>query len=209
MLAVHFGAGNIGRGFIGLLLNEAGYHTTFVDVNKEIVDLLNERNEYKVVLAAESKNEVIVSDVSALNSMTEPEKVIEAIAKADLITTAVGPNILPIIAKLLAKGLQERVKSNKSPLNVIACENLIGGSTLLKKHVYEQIDETEKGMFDQWFAFPDAAVDRIVPNQVNDDKLLVMVEPYYEWVVDQSMMVGETPAIKGITFVEAFLYRIT
>ncbi|MFC0560467.1 mannitol-1-phosphate 5-dehydrogenase [Halalkalibacter alkalisediminis] len=203
MLAVHFGAGNIGRGFIGLLLNEAGYHTTFVDVNKEIVDLLNERNEYNVVLAAESKDEVTVNHVSALNSMTEAEKVIEAIGKADLITTAVGPNILPIIAKLLTEGLQERVKTNQTPLNVIACENLIGGSTLLKKHVYNQLDETEKSIMDQVIGFPDAAVDRIVPNQVNDDKLLVMVEPYYEWVVDQSMLVGKQPIIKGITFVEA------
>lgn len=131
MLAVHFGAGNIGRGFIGLLLNEAGYHTTFVDVNKEIVDLLNERNEYNVVLAAESKGEVTVKNVSALNSMTEAEKVVEAIGKADLITTAVGPNILPIIAKLIAEGLKQRVKKNQTPLNIIAFERCINRKILL------------------------------------------------------------------------------
>ncbi|ARK28587.1 mannitol-1-phosphate 5-dehydrogenase [Halalkalibacter krulwichiae] len=202
MRAVHFGAGNIGRGFIGLLLNESGFHTTFVDVNSEIVELLNERQEYKVVLAANSKDEVLVNDVSAINSITEKELVIEAIAKADLVTTAVGPNILAVIAPLLAKGLSERVKENRTPLNVIACENLIGGSTLLKEHVYSHLSEADQALIKQLVAFPDAAVDRIVPNQSNEDKLLVMVEPYYEWVVDESMLIGEKPAVKGITYVE-------
>jgi mannitol-1-phosphate 5-dehydrogenase len=202
MQAVHFGAGNIGRGFIGLLLNQSGYHTAFVDVNKEIVDLLNARKEYQVVLAAESKDEITVNNVSAINSMTDRDKVIEAIIKADIITTAVGPNILPIIAEVLRDGLREKVKINSAPLNVIACENLIGGSELLKKHVYDRLVESEKDQFDQLVAFPNAAVDRIVPNQVNEDKLMVMVEPYFEWVVDQAMMIGEIPSIKGITFVE-------
>ncbi|TWI54677.1 mannitol-1-phosphate 5-dehydrogenase [Halalkalibacter nanhaiisediminis] len=202
MLAVHFGAGNIGRGFIGLLLNQSGYHTTFVDVNGEIVDLINEKQEYRVVLADQTKEEVSVTNVSAINSMNDPEKVIDAIVKADIVTTAVGPNILPIIAKSIVAGLRKRVAENKKDLSIIACENLIGGSTLLKNSVYEGLSGEEKGEFDQYFSFPDAAVDRIVPNQTNDDKLMVTVEPYYEWVVDQSMIKGEVPPVKGVTFVD-------
>lgn len=202
MQALHFGAGNIGRGFIGALLYQAGYHTTFVDVNSEIVDLINDRQAYRVVLADQTQEELLVKNVSAINSMSQPEELEEAIVKADIITTAVGPSILPIIAKALVKGLRKRIESNRSPLNIIACENLIGGSSLLKMHVYEQLAPDEKEAFDQSFAFPDAAVDRIVPNQTNEDKLLVTVEPYYEWVVDRSAIIGETPDIKGITYVD-------
>lgn len=46
--AIHFGAGKIGRGFIGSVLNEAGYEVTFADVNQEIIDLINKKKGYAV-----------------------------------------------------------------------------------------------------------------------------------------------------------------
>jgi mannitol-1-phosphate 5-dehydrogenase len=202
MLAVHFGAGNIGRGFIGSLLYNSGYKVCFVDVNAEIVDLLNEKNEYRVVLADEHGEELFVKNVSAVNSLTNTEEVINRIAEADLVTTAVGPNVLPIISDVIAKGLMKRVQQSEKELNIIACENMIGGSTLLKEKIYEKINDADKDLFNRRFGFPDAAVDRIVPNQSNEDKLMVAVEPFYEWVVDQTKIVGEIPPIQGITFVD-------
>jgi mannitol-1-phosphate 5-dehydrogenase len=202
LLAVHFGAGNIGRGFIGNLLYHSGYETCFVDVNTEIVDLLNEKNEYRVVLAEPSQDEVIVKNVRAINSALNPEQVIEAIAEADLVTTAIGPNILPLIANLIADGLRKRVAVSDKPLNIIACENMIGGSSLLKEKVFEKLTAEEKSQFEGRFGFPDSAVDRIVPNQVNEDKLMVKVEPFYEWVVEEPKIVGERPVINGITYVQ-------
>ena len=50
MKAVHFGAGNIGRGFIGELLYESGFSTTFVDVVKATVDYINETNSYEMYI---------------------------------------------------------------------------------------------------------------------------------------------------------------
>lgn len=202
MLAVHFGGGNIGRGFIGKLLSDAGYEVVFVDVNDEIVDLLNEKREYKVVLAADQSEETIVKNVRAINSKTNSDEVISAIAKADLVTTAVGPTVLGIIANLIRDGLKMRAEAGSNPLNIIACENMIGGSSFLKEKVYESLNKDQAEKFDQLFAFPNAAVDRIVPIQTNEDKLMVLVEPFYEWAVDQSMMIGEVPAIEGVTFVD-------
>lgn len=201
MLAVHFGAGNIGRGFIGNLLYHSGYETCFVDVNEEIVKLLNEKKEYRVVLADLAQEEVTIKNVRAINSKLNPEKVIEAIAEADLVTTAIGPNILPLIAGLIVEGLRKRVEQTDKPLNIIACENMIGGTTLLKEKMFEKLTDEEKQIFEKRFGFPDSAVDRIVPNQVNEDKLMVKVEPFYEWVVEETKIIGEKPPVKGITYV--------
>lgn len=198
MIAVHFGAGNIGRGFIGSLLYQSGFETCFVDVNSELVDLLNEKKEYRVELANQTHDELLVKNVWAINSATDPELVIETIAKADLVTAAVGPTILPFIAELVAEGLKRR----QQPVTIIACENMIGGSAFLKEKVYGYLTEEEKERFAELFSFPNAAVDRIVPNQVSDDKLSVKVEPFYEWVVDESEIKGDNPPVEGITFVE-------
>jgi mannitol-1-phosphate 5-dehydrogenase len=202
MLAIHFGAGNIGRGFIGNLLHHSGYETCFVDVNREIVDLVNEKKEYRVVLAEPSQEEVVIRNVRAINSALNPEQVIEAIAEADLVTTAIGPNILPFIANLLADGLRKRMERTDKPLNIIACENMIGGTSFLKEKIYEKLTADEISQFDGRFGFPDSAVDRIVPNQVNEDKLMVKVEPFYEWVVEEPKIIGEKPPVKGIAYVQ-------
>ena len=41
MKAVMYGAGNIGRGFIGQRFFLSGYETTFIDVNADVVDAIN------------------------------------------------------------------------------------------------------------------------------------------------------------------------
>ncbi|MDC3416920.1 mannitol-1-phosphate 5-dehydrogenase [Aquibacillus salsiterrae] len=205
MLAVHFGAGNIGRGFIGSLLYQSGYHTAFVDVNQTVIDAINQKKKYKVVLAAEEKAEQIVENISGYNSSTQREEIIQQIAKADIVTTAVGPSILPMIAETLAAGLTERLKENKQPLVVIACENMIGGSSLLKEKVAEKIGSSDKEAFLALISFPNAAVDRIVPNQTNRELLTVSVEPYFEWVVEEKDIKGEKPPVEGVTYVPDLL----
>lgn len=208
--AIHFGAGNIGRGFIGELLVRSGYEVTFVDVNAELVDLINERRAYDIKIVGDKPEIIHVEHVRAINSAAHPEELIQAIGEADIITTAIGPSILKFIAPNLAAGLAQRVQHNTTPLNVIACENMVGGSTVLKGLVEEQLPEEAKEAVAKYIGFPDAAVDRIVPLQKNDDPLLVQVEPYAEWDADVTQVKGEPPVIAGLTWVdnlEAYIER--
>jgi mannitol-1-phosphate 5-dehydrogenase len=196
--AVHFGAGNIGRGFIGALFSQSGYRVTFVDIADQIIDKLNAEKEYQVVLATEEKETVTIKNVSGLNNLKQEEEVIDSILNATYLTTAIGPNILPRIAPLIARGISKRVASKEDKLYVIACENQIGATDILKQHIMDNLDEETKGKLEGRVYFFNSAVDRIVPIQ-DQDSLDVLVEPYYEWVVEA----GESiPTVEGMTIVE-------
>ena len=183
--AVHFGAGNIGRGFIGEILFENGFEIAFVDVNETIIDALNERGSYEIEIAEEGQRHIAVSGVRGINNRLHPEAVVEAISEADLVTTAIGPNILPFIASLVAQGIEARqAAGNQAPLDVLACENMIGGSEFLYEEVKKHLSEAGLAFAQEHIGFPNAAVDRIVPAQSHEDPLFVVVEPFNEWVVE-------------------------
>ena len=193
--AVHFGAGNIGRGFIGEILFENGFEIAFVDVNEKIIDALNERGSYEIEIAEDGQRHIAVSGVRGINNGKNPEEVVAAIAEADIITTAIGPNILPFIAGLIAQGIEARkAAGNTQTIDVLACENMIGGSAFLYEEVKKHLSEDGLAYAEEFVGFPNAAVDRIVPAQSHEDPLFVVVEPFNEWVVETSRM--KNPALK-------------
>lgn len=211
MLAIHFGGGNIGRGFIGEVLNKNGFKIAFVDVNKEIIDALNDKHEYTIELAQEGTPQIKVNNVYGINNGTHPEEVIAAFEQADIVTTAIGPKILPYIAPLIAKGIQKRrVGQSTQSIDVIACENMIGGSTFLKEEVSKHLAKEDMDYLEHYIGFPDAAVDRIVPLQSHEDKLFVSVEGYKEWVIDESKLKNTDLRLEGVHYapeLEPFIER--
>ena len=209
--AVHFGAGNIGRGFIGEVLHDNDFEIAFVDVNESIINDLNTRGTYEIELAKDGKEHIVIDHVSGINNKENPKEVVEAIKEADLVTTAIGPNILPFIAELIAKGIKERrLAENTQEIDIIACENMIGGSEFLKTKVLEFLDDADKEYVEKYVGFPNAAVDRIVPNQKHEDPLFVVVEPFKEWVIDESQMKNPSLKLDGVHYadnLEPFIER--
>ena len=65
--ALHFGAGNIGRGFITPILQENGYEVVLVDVDSDLVNKLNTDQEYSLNFIGSSKESITVSNIDALN----------------------------------------------------------------------------------------------------------------------------------------------
>lgn len=119
---VHFGAGNIGRGFIAPLLVDSGYHVTFADVDKGLIDTINGRHHYEVHILDKKEEQIAVDDVSAVLSTTDD--IVKEIAdpRVQMVTTAVGLGVLDKIAPTIAKALRARREAGAGTLNVIACE---------------------------------------------------------------------------------------
>ena len=196
MTAVHFGAGNIGRGFIGLALHSAGHRVIFVDVDDSLISSIVATDSYRVIETGSTGIVHTVDNFTGLNSATNTDQVVLAIAEADIVTTAVGPRVLEFVAPLIARGLAARTSS--TPLAVMACENAIGATDTLKSFVAASASAAEMARAQ----FANTAVDRIVPVQESTEGLDVTVEAFSEWVIDRTPFNGVEPVIPDAHFVD-------
>lgn len=204
---VHFGAGNIGRGFIGALLAESGYFVAFADVDKNLVKELNSHNSYEVHLLADKERTEEIHSFSGASSQKEEVPHSIASPHTRLITTAVGPSILEKIAPVIAEGLKERRLANGGVLNVIACENMVGQTEMLKKYVQSHLSDEENAWLSDHVGFANCSVDRIVPATTSEhaqNPLDVGVEEFSEWIVDKTLLCGQIdPPVQGMTLTDS------
>ena len=198
---VMYGAGNIGRGFIGQLFSSEGYSVGFVDINKEVIARLNADKEYPVdVVSNDGTEEIIVKNAYGIDG-TDEELVANEIASADIMATAIGVNVLKFIAKPISKGLKKRFENNAKPFNIIICENLIGADEFLKGLIKAQLPEYADRI-DKEIGFVEASIGRMVPMLSEEKKrgnpLRVAVEPYDILPVDKNAFKGEIPELKKL-----------
>ena len=206
--AVIFGAGSVGRGFLGQLFSESGYEVVFVDVDTELVEALARDGCYTLRLAGtERVEDLAIGPVRAVHG-AETEAVAAEVARADLLATAVGARALPIIARSIAAGLARRwAAGNAAPLNIIICENLHDAPEQLRAFVSAALPETERPGLAR-VGFVPAVIARMspvpTPEQRAADLTLIVAEPYKVLPVDRDAFVGPIPEIVGMEAVSPF-----
>lgn len=205
---VQFGAGNIGRGFLGQLFYESGYEIVFVEVREQIINLLNQKKAYVLSIVGDKPYEIVIKDVRCVNAR-DVDSVTEEISTASFIATAVGANVLKLVAPLIARGFEGRIKSgNFLPLNVIICENLMNVRKIFKEMVLESLELSYHKYVDEKLGFVEAVVSRMVPvipvELSSADPLLILAEAYKELPVDKLGFRGEIPEIVGMKPIDNF-----
>ena len=212
MRAVMYGAGNIGRGFIGPVFSWGGCFVQFVDVNQGLVDALNARGSYPLrVIRDEAHEDLPVDNFEAINGRDQ-DRTAQAIADCDLMATAVGAAILPLIAPVMAEGLKRRFAKTDKPLDIIVCENLMDADQVLAQLIKQRLDPEEQALFDARVGLVEASIGRMVPVQTEamraGDPLRVCVEEYAFLPVDKAGFKGQIPELPGLTPFTPFDYYI-
>ena len=209
--AVMYGGGNIGRGFIGKVFADSGYEVCFLDIMQDIIDEMNARGQYTVrIVSNEGVQDTTVKPVRAVNSLTDAA--IDEIVNCGIMATAVGVNVLPRIAPVIAKGMVARMERTGRPLDIILCENQLGADELMRGWIYEQLTDEQRAWADANLGLVEASIGRMVPPLTPEmraqDKLLICVEPYCELPVDRDAFKGPIPELTGLIPYSPFEFYI-
>jgi len=207
---VQFGAGNIGRGFIGHLLWESGYTTVFVEVFQELVDSLRQRGSYPLRLLAKDGNasEFSIDRIRVL-STTQTEEIARAIAASSVAFTAVGVKNLSHVAPFLAEGIRLMAKERRVDcFNVFLCENMMDAPQKLREAVLDMLERKEHSFLEEKVGFVGTVVARMVPVMGErfgiEDPLCVVAESYHRLPCDAEAIRGPVPHIAGLLPVKNF-----
>lgn len=207
--AVIFGAGNVGRGFLGQLFSESGHEVVFVDVDEPLVRGLAQRGRYAIRLVDNDwLEEVTATPVAALLA-SDADAVAGAVAAASFAATAVGVRALPFVAPLVATGIAQRAAAGvHTPLNIIICENLKDAAAILRGMVKQHLPASLHPYLRDHIGFVDTVIGRMVPPLTPElraaDPTLILVEPYKVLPVDRSSWLGPAPQVVGLELCDNF-----
>lgn len=198
---IQFGAGNIGRSFIGQVFSRSGYEVVFVDIAEPIVKGLNEKQEYRVIVKRNNRPDetITVTGVRAVDGRNIEEAAAE-IADAAYLSTSVGKLALPHIMPVIAKGLSMRHEQQPStPLDIIIAENIRNGASFfleeLKKHLPGDFPLRE------YVGLVETSIGKMVPimkdEDIRRDPLWVFAEEYNSLILDRKGFKNPVPDIFG------------
>ena len=199
MKLVQFGAGNIGRAFVGQLFARAGWEVVFVEIDLALIAALNRERRYAVEIRDEPPQRITVEGVRAIDAR-DRAAVAEEIATADIAATAVGPHALDSVYPLLAAGVLRRRELRGGPLDVLICENLRAAADLFRENLARQLTEDFDLELD--VGLVETSIGKMVPIMPEDarrsDPLLLYAEAFNTLIVDRRGFLGPVPDVPGL-----------
>lgn len=196
-----FGAGKIGRSFIGQLFGLSGYEVIFSDVDLEIVHALNQRKSYPVVIKGLQEETLIIPNVRAISGLDKAQ-VVQEVSKASILAVSVGKNALGKVIPVIAEGLKLRYQINPvSTLDIIIAENMRSASETIHEKLLDNL--SEEYPLDKLVGLVETSIGKMVPimqqSDLEKDPLMVFAESYNSLIVDQNGFKGDIPAVKGLS----------
>lgn len=197
---VIFGAGKIGRSFIGQLFSRGGYEVVFIDKDHFIVDQLNQRKSYKVIIKSEQEETIIIDNIRAVHSKDEGS-VIREVAGAGIIAVSVGPQAIGKVIPLIARGLLLRRKeAGDIPLDIILAENMRDAADFFHGKIKTLL--LQDYPLDRLLGLVETSIGKMVPimreADLIKDPLQVFAEPYNTLILDANGFKNPVPDVKGL-----------
>ncbi len=196
---VQFGAGNIGRSFVGQLFSRAGYEVVFIDIDERVIAALNERGRYAVEIKDEVPETIWVENVRGVDAR-DVERCAAELAACELCATAVGPAALPHVLPTIARGLQERLAAGRGPLDIIICENMRDAAASVRAGLARHLPD--EFPLDEMVGLVETSIGKMVPIMPEEvrrrDPLVVYAEAYNTLICDKLGFKNPVPDVPGL-----------
>jgi len=198
---VLFGAGKIGRSFIGQVFSRSGYEVVFVDINQELIDRLNLAGTYQVIVKSEQGDEVIRVDRIRGIAMSQSTAIAEELSGASIAAVSVGQQGLPATIPIIAKSLLlRRQKHGQWPLDIIIAENMRNADDYIRQELLALLPGYP---IDSMVGLVETSIGKMVPimtrKDMEEDMLQVFAEPYNNLIVSKNGFKNQVPSIEFLS----------
>ena len=197
--AVVFGAGNVGRGFIGQVFSEAGLEVVFADVSEQVIAALNSARSYRhVTVDNDTRTETVISPVRAIRA-DDPAAVTAQLRTASVAATCVGARALPGLCASIAPALLDRAQASRPPLNLLLAENLHDPIPKVRAWLQQAEPGLTDELLDAQLGLVSTSIGRMIPapdvSSLTLDPTIIQAEPYKYLPIDGQAIKGEFPPL--------------
>ncbi len=194
-----FGAGKIGRGFIGQLFHRSGYKLWFADASEELVGLLNQEKKYRVDIAGSDGDDTEYISIEGAFDIHHPETIQEVLNRVEILVTSVGANHISSVAAMMKELLKKRNLNQN--MNWLICENALHPAARIRETLLEGAEEAFRYFVDHRLGLVETQVLRTgmeAPEHIKQkEPLALRMHDWWSLPLDRDAFVGKIPNVTG------------